>query len=40
MSSLDGGVMFDARFHADVIRQSHSGGSLGIVAAYPRVACT
>ncbi len=26
-SSLDGGVMFDASLHADVIRRSHSGGS-------------
>ena len=39
-SSLDGGVMFDASIHADVIRRSHSGGSamppafLDIVAAF------
>ena len=26
-SSLDGGVIFDARLHADKIRRSHSGGS-------------
>lgn len=25
--SLDGGVMFGASLHADVVRRSHSGGS-------------
>ncbi len=33
-SSLDGGAMFDASPHADVIRRSHSGGSANIVAAF------
>ena len=39
-SLLDGGFMFDASLHADVIRRSHSGGStmppafLDIVAAF------
>lgn len=39
-SSLDGGVMYDARLHADLTRRSHSKGSalppasLDIVAAF------
>ena len=39
-SPLDGGAVFDASIHADVIRRSHSGGSampptfLYIVAAF------
>lgn len=31
---LDGGVMFDASLHAEVIRQSHSGGLAHIVVAF------
>ena len=30
-SSLDGGVMFDARLYADVIRRSHARGSASLL---------